>query len=142
MQLKRSYDLVENASFEPTGSFTSLASAHMTSANYEFSVYQRLIEDVKEVFMTIQRDSHDIDAADKNSLELDAISIATIQGKPEINDDLLRLARSCCEALAKADSTYQVVARRMEDMKAADCAAKEGTDMHTVVAEMWDHLIR
>lgn len=141
-QLKRSYELLEAASLEPVGSSTSLASAHMTSANYEFSVYQRLIEDVKEVFHTIHRGTSSQQGAGSSPAETDAMCIASIEGKPEVNEDLLRLARSCCVALAAAEQTYAVVARRMEDMRAADRAAKENSELHTVVAELWDHLIR
>ena len=140
--LKRSYELIESASLEPLGSSTSLASAHMTSANYEFSVYQRLIEDVQEVFHTIQRSDHGGQKEARSPLELDALNIATIEGKPEVNEDLLKLAHSCCHALDVAEQTYGIVAQRMQDMKAADKAAKENTELHTVVAELWDHLIR
>lgn len=114
----------------------------MTSANYEFSVYKRLIEDVNEVFRAIQRSSHTGCSSEKPSVEVDAMNIATIEGKPEINNELLRLAQSCCRALDVAEKTYEVVARRMEDMRAADKAAKENSELHTVVAQLWDHLIR
>jgi hypothetical protein len=62
---KKAYGLLESSCLEP--GTVSLSSAHITSANYQFSVYKRLIEDVKKVFTAIQRKTDSNSNSNSNS---------------------------------------------------------------------------